>query len=130
MTISDDLLETYGEKHLDKYTHWVYILRCSQDYRTFSDLQRKAESRLSRKPDWLREAFESNKLYYIGQTENLEKRLGQHLKKQNSSEFTSLFPPFRVVQLRPEHSRNAAERTERRLHKSWMEVDGQFVYSK
>lgn len=109
MGISDDMLEAYGRQELDEYTHWVYVLRCSSNFRTFTELERKAEKRLNRKPDWLREAFEAKQLFYVGQTENLEKRLGQHYKQQNSSEFTTLFPPRGIERLIPTFGRSSAE---------------------
>jgi len=130
MAISEQLLETYGEKHLDEeYTHWVYVMKCRDTHRTFDELQRKARSRLSREPPWLRDAFEHNKLYYVGQTENLEKRIGQHLKKEKSSDFTTLFEPYQVACLVPEHSRNSAEYREKRLAEQWGSGPNRYAYS-
>ncbi|WP_121744906.1 GIY-YIG nuclease family protein [Natronorubrum halophilum] len=130
MALSKEMLEAYGRKELDKYTHWVYALNCRNTYRTFDELERKAENRLGDKPWWLRQAFEANRLYYIGQTENLEKRIGQHFKNQNSSDFTTLFGPAGIERLEPVHSRNSAEYTEKQLHEAWKDVDDWFVYSK
>jgi len=129
MPISEELLESYGRKELEKYSHWVYILNCHHYYRDFDELERRAKNRLGKKPWWLRQAFEANNLYYIGQTENLEKRIGEHFKKQNSSEFTTLFDPQDIERLEPQYSRNSAEYTEKRLFEAWKEIDDAFVYS-
>lgn len=130
MPISEELLEAYGQKKLDNFTHWVYVLSCSNRCRTFNELERRAESRLSRKPPWLREAFESSRLIYIGQTENLQKRLGQHFKEVKSSEFTTLFPPSEILRLDPQHSRNSAEYHEHRLTESYNKDRDIFAYSR
>lgn len=130
MPPSKEVLEAYGSQQLDKYTHWVYVLRCRCQYRTFDKLERKAESRLDYTPSWLRMAFESSRLYYIGQTENLELRMGQHFEGYHNSDFTELFPPSDIERIEPQFSRNQAEWREQRLYESWREnVDG-FVYSK
>ena len=113
------MLEHYGQNKLDDIRYWVYILDCRNSYYTFDELERKAEKRLNRKPDWLREVFEANRIYYVGQTENLQKRLGQHFKKQNSSDFTKLFKPTGIERLIPQHSRSAAEYQEKKIAQAW-----------
>jgi len=129
MPIPDEMLEHYGQNKLDDIRYWVYIIYCSCQHRTFDELESYAEKRLQRKPDWLREAFESDRLYYVGQTENLQKRLGQHFKGQNSSEFTTLFDPRTIERLIPVHSRNQAERKEQRVAKGWNDPEnGTFAY--
>lgn len=130
MPLSDEILEAYGRKKLDEYTHWVYVLMCHSHYRTFDELERKAEARLQRKPKWLRQAFESRRLYYVGQTENLEKRLGEHFRGYRTSDFTELFEPSNIEWIEPQHSRNQAEYRERQLSKHWRSNDDDsFVYS-
>ena len=129
MAIRDDVLEHYGQNRLDDIRYWVYILNCSNRYYTFDELESKAEKRLGRKPDWLREVFEANRIYYVGQTENLQKRLGQHFKQQNSSEFTKLFEPSSIERLIPQNSRNAAEYKEKKIAQAWHNTDNKvFAY--
>lgn len=128
--MNDDVLEAYGRQKLDEYTHWVYILQCRNPFRRYSKCSRKAEKRIGREPDWLRSAFEAGRLYYVGQTENLEKRLGQHFQKENSSDFTTLFPPSYVERLVPKYSRNSAEYTESELADAWGDQHNTYVYSR
>jgi len=129
MAIPDEILECYGQNKLDDVRYWVYILDCRNSYRTFDELERKAEKRLNRKPEWLREVFEAKRIYYVGQTENLQKRLGQHFKKQNSSDFTKLFEPSQIERLIPQHSRNAAEYKEEKIAQAWHDTENKvFAY--
>lgn len=130
MVMSDEVLEAHGNKRLEEFTHWAYVLRCSNSYRTFDELQRKAGKRLDYEPEWLREAFEAKRLYYIGQTENIEKRLGQHFNDYFSSDFTTLFKPHCIVSLHPEHSRNSAQYKEHSIYESYKEGNDCFAYSK
>jgi len=129
MAIPDEMLECYGQNKLDDIRYWVYILDCNSYYDTFEELEKYADKRIQRKPDWLREAFESNRLYYVGQTENLEKRLGQHFKGQKSSEFTTLFEPRSIKRLIPANSRNQAERKEEMIANGWNDPENKvFAY--
>jgi len=129
--ISDEMLECYGERHLEEYTHWTYALDCRMRYptiREFADWERKAELRLGYAPDWLRMAWEHSRHIYVGQTENLELRLGQHFKNKHSSDFTEMYEPHRVRTLRPYGSRAQAERAEERIAKSYYDDDQIFSY--
>lgn len=130
MTISDELLEAYGEKKLNEPSHWVYVLQCRQPYYEYDECRRKAETRIGREPDWLRAAFEADRIYYIGQTENLEKRLGEHWKREKAAELTKVFEPASIVELVPEFSRNQAEYEEQRRQKMWDATDGIFAYAR
>jgi len=127
--MSQEVLETYGQKKLDEYSHWTYIIQCGDYYKDFEELERKSEKRLGRKPYWLRPAFESTRLYYIGQTENLEKRLGEHFKKTNGAEFTTLFEPTTLLELFPKRSRNQAEYEEHKRTELYKQSEDVFAYS-
>jgi len=130
MPISDEVLEAYGRRKLEEYSHWVYVLKCGDKFycNHFSELEQKAESRIGRKPEWLRMAWEANRLIYVGQTENLHKRLGQHFKDKLSSDFTTLFEPYDVIQIEPMANRHLAERREEEIGKSYYGKDDIYAY--
>jgi predicted GIY-YIG superfamily endonuclease len=73
-------------------------------------------------------AWEARYQIYIGQTENPEKRLGQHFQNKFSSDFTEIYEPTRVRFLKPCHSRNKAESEEERIGKSHYDSDTTFAY--
>jgi predicted GIY-YIG superfamily endonuclease len=115
---------------LDEVPYWVYVLECRPRWfvEDFDAWQRKAEKRLGYTPEWLRMAWEHNGYLYIGQTEDLEKRLGQHSKNKNSSDFTTLYEPSGVRRLRAAHTRNQAERLERRIAESYYDSENTYAY--
>jgi len=130
MPISDEVLEAYGERKLEEYSHWVYVLECKGRffYDSYDELEDRADRRIDRKPNWLRMAWEADRLVYVGQTENLHKRLGQHFKDKLSSDFTTLFEPYDVIYLQPEKSRNRAEYQEEKIGKSYYDKEDVYAY--
>lgn len=128
--MKDEVLEAYGRKMLEEYRYWVYVLECHDRFYcdTYAELADKAETRIGWEPKWLRMAWEADVCKYVGQTENLEKRLGQHFKDKNSSDFTTIFEPKDVVYLKPAWSRNHAERMEERIGKSYYDDDRVYAY--
>lgn len=126
-----ELLQSYGEKRIKEADYWVYILICKEKMlkvKNYGDLKRMALNRIGKEPNWLRMAFEAEKLYYVGQTENIELRLGQHFKQQNGSEFTTLFNPCEIKELHPCQNRYQAERLEEKLAKRYYSTDKVFAY--
>ena len=130
--MNDEVLEAYGKKELDDVSYWVYVLDCRPRFfcEEYAELERRAENRLGYNPDWLRMAWEANRTKYVGQTENLEKRLGQHFQNKNSSDFTTLFEPVGVDFLKTARSRNQAEYSEAQIAKSYYDNDDVFSYYK
>lgn len=128
--MKDDVLETYGRKEIDDVRYWVYVLDCRERYFRdgYDGMARRAEKRFGDEPDWLRQAWEANKQVYVGQTENLYKRLGQHFENQNSSQFTQLFEPTGIRKLIPVRSRAQAERREEKVALSYYSSDEIFSY--
>jgi len=127
---SEELIKAAGRKEFEKISHWAYVLNCTSRFRydSFDDLERRSEKRLGRKPDWLRKCYESRRYYYVGQTEDIFKRLGEHYGKNKSAEFLQLYKPRGIEALYPEYSRNSAEHMERRLGKSYDEDPDAFAY--
>lgn len=128
--MNDDVLSAYGSKKLEEYTHWVYVLECKERWfcKTYDELAQRCEKRIGREPGWLRMAWESNSVRYVGQTEDLEKRLGQHLQDKMSSDFTTVFEPYDVETLKPVRSRNRAEYLEEQIGKSYYGNDDIYAY--
>jgi len=128
--MNDETLECYGRSEIDDVDYWVYVLstRTRWYVEDYDALKRKAEKRIGREPHWLRMAWEADKQFYVGQTENIEKRLGQHFKNKHSSDFTDIFEPVEIVVLRPAHTRNHAERLEESTAKSYYDSDTVYAY--
>jgi predicted GIY-YIG superfamily endonuclease len=125
--MDDDVLRQYGRNELDEYSHWVYVLSCHSKARDFEGLERRSRKRLDREPGWLRQAWEASKVYYVGQTEDIEKRLGQHYQQHHAADFTELFQPTHVIQLNPLYSRSQAEYQESKIADAY-DGDGRFAY--
>lgn len=125
MSISEEVLEAYGRRKLDDVLYWVYVLDCKERWfiKTFDKWEAKVEKRLGYKPDWLRQAWEANRCVYVGQTENLEKRLGQHFKNQNSSDFTTVYEPTHIQLLEPKNNRQSAEYSEKKRAEAYYDTD-------
>lgn len=130
--MKDEMLEAYGRQKLDEIRYWVYVLRCDGRFHadTYDELERKTRKRLGRVPAWLRPAWEHPRQAYIGQTENLEKRLGEHFKNKRSSEFTEVFEPYAIEHLEPSTSRQGAERREKKIGESYYDNNRVFAYWK
>jgi len=128
--MNDEVLEAYGQRQLDEYSHWVHQLQCYDRFHCndYQELKERAKSRIGREPEWLRMAWEANRVIYIGQTENLQKRLGQHYKNKMSSDFTNLFEPCDIRYIEPCHSRNRAEYREQKLGKSYYDNENVYAY--
>jgi predicted GIY-YIG superfamily endonuclease len=128
--MKDEVLEAYGRQQLDDVQYWVYVLECHERFYVdgYDDLARRAESRLGYEPNWLRHAWEADSTVYVGQTENLEKRLGQHFKNYHSSEFTELYEPTEINYLHTCWSRNQAERREEKIAKSYYDNESVYAY--
>lgn len=128
--MNDEVLMTYGKKEFEDVRYWVYVLDCRDRfyYDDYDDLARRAQNRLDKEPGWLRQAWEANRPVYVGQTENLFKRLGQHFQNQNGSQFTQLFEPSGINKLIPCQSRGHAERTEEQVAKSYYGSERIFAY--
>jgi len=124
------ILESYGERNIQDQGYWVYVLDCRNRwyYDDFNDLKRRAQARLDREPDWLRMAWEAKRRKYVGQTENILKRLGEHFDDRKRTEFTTLFEPSRIDYLQPAGTRKAAERDEKRIGKSYYDNDDVYAY--
>jgi predicted GIY-YIG superfamily endonuclease len=130
--MNDDVIEAYGQQELGRYSHWVYVLSCRlrQFCETFNDYERYIDKRLSYEPEWKRMAWEADRCVYVGQTENLKKRIGEHFKNKNSSDFTEVWQPHEIRTLRPVKSRNSAEYEEKRIGKSYYDVKNTYAYWK
>jgi len=128
--MNDKVLESYGEQELDSYSHWVYVLKCNERWflDSFDKWEDKVIARIGYSPNWLRMAWEANTNLYIGQTENLEKRLGQHFKNKNSSDYTTVYEPNQIRWLEPAHSRNSAEYREEQIGQSHYDKEDTFAY--
>lgn len=126
----DDVARAYGRREIDEQPYWVYTLECRERWRydSYEDIQRRAENRLGSEPDWLRMAWEAERRLYVGQTEDLFKRVGEHLHQRRRTDFTVLFDPVEITTLYPEYTRNSAERMEERVAKQYYGKDGTFVY--
>lgn len=130
--MNSEVLETYGQKQLDEIKYWVYVLDCYDRFRCddYQELKRRAEKRIGYEPDWLRMAWEHRRQYYVGQTENLQKRLGQHFKNKSSSKFTEIFEPQSIVLLYPCGSRSHAENEEKSIARGYYDSNNIFAYYK
>lgn len=130
--MNDDILEAYGRQELNEYSHWVYVLECRLRWYCddFSEYERRLNKRLDYDPDWKRMAWEARHQLYIGQTENLEKRLGQHFRNKFASDFTKVWEPTRIRFLKPCHSRQNAEYEEQRIGKSYYDSNTTYAYWK
>lgn len=126
--IDDEISRNYGQRYIDDERYWVYVLECRSTERDFSALERRAEKRLGEVPDWLRMAYEARTQLYVGQTEDLFKRLGEHFHQGRKTNFTELFKPSGIRFIRPAHSRSHAERKEESIGKSYYDDDGIFAY--
>ena len=128
--MNDDVLEAYGQQELNSYSHWVYILNCDLRWRcdNYREYERRISNRLDYQPNWMRMAWEARRQVYVGQTENLEKRIGQHFQNKHSSDFTTVYEPYQIVYLKPVHSRNAAEYQEQKIGKSYYDNDDVYAY--
>ena len=130
MGLSDSMLEAYGQKKIDEVRYWVYVLDCRERewWDSFDDIERYAEKRLGEAPEWLRTAWESNEYLYVGQTENLEKRLGEHFHGKKTTRFTQLYEPISIKYLEPANSRRNAEWREEEIATSYYDSDDTFAY--
>lgn len=128
--MKNEVLEAYGNKKLEEYSHWVYILECNlrKYHEHYDDYEKHVTKRIGYKPKWVRMAWEANRCVYIGQTENLEKRLGEHFKNKRSSDFTTVWEPRHIVLLKPVTSRNSAEYKEEKLGQSYYDSDNTFAW--
>jgi predicted GIY-YIG superfamily endonuclease len=126
--MNDEMLRAYGRKRLDEVRYWLYRLNCRSREYDYDSLQRRAKKRFGEEPWYLRQAFEADTVYYVGQTEDIEKRLGQHFKQKNSAKFTQLFEPSGIDFLKPCSSRNQAEFKESRMVDRFKDVEGVFAY--
>jgi len=128
----DDISRLYGKRRIDNVEYWVYILDCRPRfyYDDFDDLRRRAENRVGHEPDWLRMAWEATKRRYIGQTEDLFKRLGEHFEQNRTTDFTALFEPNGIAFLKPCYSRRMAEREEERIGKNHYDKRDTYAYWK
>jgi len=125
-----EISELYGKRHIEREDYWVYVLDCRDRfyYDDYNDLQRRAEKRLGKTPSWLRMAWEARRLKYVGQTENLFKRLGEHFEQNRTTTFTELFEPNQISYLRPARTRNHAERLEEQTAKTFYDKDDVYAY--
>jgi predicted GIY-YIG superfamily endonuclease len=128
----DEVSELYGKRRIRRCSYWVYVLECSERFRyeDFSDFKRRAKKRLQREPDWLRMAWEHQNHVYIGQTENLFKRLGEHFEQNRTTDFTELYKPREIKHLEPARTRVFAERREKDIGKGYYDNDRTFAYWK
>lgn len=76
--------------------------------------------------NWKEEAIEANEIYYVGLTNNLLRRMREHIRGDNSY-FTSIVRPVQLVDVEWFESRSKAEEAERELANSYKERDGVFA---
>lgn len=128
--VDDEVLELYGERKIRDANYWVYILECRDRfyYDDYEDLKKRAIKRLDREPDWLRMAWEARNRLYVGQTENLYKRLGEHFEGKRRTDFTTLFEASNIKHLQPAYSRNNAEYLEQNIGKSYYDDSDTYAY--
>jgi len=129
-TTSKEVLRTYGRRKFDD-DYWAYVLACESRVQVddYPELKERAQRRLGDARWWLREAWEANRVFYVGQTEDIFRRVGEHFNKM-CTDFTTLYKPYEVVKIRRARSRGAAETLEERIAKSYNEEGRTFAYYK
>lgn len=128
----DGVSRLYGKRRVDNTDYWVYVLDCRPRfyYDDYDDLKRRAKKRVGHEPDWLRMAWEARKRRYVGQTEDLFKRLGEHFEQNRTTDFTELFEPNEIAFLKPCYNRRMAEREEERIGKTHYDREDTYAYWK
>jgi len=126
--IDDEISRQYGQRKIDDEPYWVYVLECSATKYEFDALERRAKKRLGEVPDWLRMAWESRRQLYVGQTEDLYKRLGEHFHQGRKTNFTEMFEPRGIYHIEPANTRGRAERREKEIGKSYYDNEDIFAY--
>lgn len=116
-----ELVRAEGRKVFEDH-YYVYILRCGCPFTSKEQFKRRASLIFDGLPNWWRMCFESNRIFYIGSTEDLFVRLGQHWRG-SGSKFTKLCEPRSIDHVEFAHGRQQAEHREEQLFNNLVDYD-------
>lgn len=104
----------------------VYVLRCENPGLQY--LPETAKSRIGDVPQWAVDAAHYANIYYVGHTQDIFKRIGDHMH-YGAAKFTKLFRPTSVVEVKLCRDRTSARELESQLPRYYRDWERRYVYS-
>lgn len=105
----------------------VYVLKCERVDPTF--LRETSLSRIDREPpEWARTAAQYQNIYYVGSTQDILKRLGEH-DNYGAADFTRLFRVESVMEVKLCQRKSEARQLEAELPTYYRAWERRYCYS-
>jgi predicted GIY-YIG superfamily endonuclease len=127
--------EVFDDLDFESVPYFVYVLECSVPPEERAKEMSEKISDDETTPEWLDRIHEVREVFYVGQTNNIYRRLWEHIGDlDRGAQFTAICKPIKLRRLETCKTREEAEAREKELRRRINEIGGKgsqraFAYS-